>query len=145
MKNWFMSLPGAITLTVISFLVFLGRAFIDFYYVFEEFGLGVGMVGGAVVIYLALFGGWIWGLLSAVQGSRRGWIAVFSFNLFFLLIIAVGTLVSYCPSPCSTGWPLGEIFIRLSLIFGLFASLTSGFQIWEGESRRAQNPAGAES
>ena len=57
MKSWFISLPGAITLAVISFLVFLGRAFIDFYYVFEEFGLSVGMVGGAILIHLVLFGG----------------------------------------------------------------------------------------
>ena len=62
MKNWFLSLSGAITISVISFLVFLGRAFIDFYYVFDEFGLSVGMIAGAVVIYLALFGGWIWGI-----------------------------------------------------------------------------------
>ena len=132
MKNWFISLSGAITFTVISFLVFLGRAFIDFYYVFAEFGLGVGMVGGAVFIYLALFGGWIWGLLSAVQGNRRGLIVIFGFNLFFLLIIAVGTLVSYCPSPCSTGWPLGEIAIWSSLVAGLVAAVSLGTQIWRG-------------
>ena len=76
------------------------------------------MVAGAIVIYLALFGGWIWGLLSTVQGSRRGMIAMFSFNLFFLLIIAIGTLVSYCPSPCRTGWPLGEILIWLPGLWG---------------------------
>ena len=85
MKNWFLSFHSAITLTVISLLVFLGRAFIDFYYVYGEFGLGVGMISGMTLIHMALFGGWIWGLLSAVQGSRRGLIAVFGFNLFFLL------------------------------------------------------------
>jgi hypothetical protein len=145
MKNWFLSLSGAITLTIISLLIFLGRAFVDFYYVFGEFGLDVSMVAGAIVIYLALFGGWIWGLLSAVQGSRRGMIAMFSFNLFFLLIIAIGTLVSYCPSPCRTGWPLGEILIWLSLVFGVLASAATGVQIWSGQPRSLQNPTGAES
>lgn len=38
MKNWITSLHGAVTLSLISLLVFLGRAFIDFYYVYGEFG-----------------------------------------------------------------------------------------------------------
>jgi hypothetical protein len=108
MKNWFLSLSGAITLTIISLLIFLGRAFVDFYYVFGEFGLDVSIV-------------------------------------FFLLIIAIGTLVSYCPSPCRTGWPLGEILIWLSLVFGVLASAATGFQIWSGQPRSLQNPTGAES
>lgn len=131
MKNWFNSLNSGITLSVLSLLIFLGRTFIDFYYVYQEFGLSVGMVGLVTVINLALFGGWLWGLLSAVQGSRRALAITFGFNLFFLLFIAVGTLVSYCPSPCRTGWPLGEIFIWLSLIIGLLASFASGVQVFK--------------
>jgi len=144
MKNWFLSLPGSIAFAVISLLVFLGRAFIDFYYVFGEFGLGVGKVGGAILFYLVLFGGWIWSLLSAVQGSGRGLIAVFGFNLFFLLFIAVGTLVSYCPSPCRTGWPLGEIAIWASLAAGLVAAFSLGIQIWRGSSQKTVNLTSAE-
>ncbi len=144
MKNWFTSLRGALAFTLISLLVYLGRAFIDFYYVFGEFGLGVGMVGGAILIYLVLFGGWIWALLSAVQGNRRGLITTFGFNLFFLLFIAVGTLGSYCPSPCRTGWPLGEIAIWASLVAGLLASIPLGIQIWRGSPQKSANLTGAE-
>lgn len=131
MKKWFTSFNGAITLTVISLLVFLGRAFIDFYFVFGEFGLSLGMVTVAILVYLALFGGWIWALLAAVKGSSRGVAALFGFNLFFLLFIAVGTLVSYCPSPCSTAWPLGEITNWLSLVVGLLVAIALGFQLRE--------------
>ena len=137
MKNWFLSQRGAIALAVISLLVFLGRTFIDFYYVYGEFDLNVGMVSGAMLVQMVLFGGWIWSLLSAVQGSRRGLIAVFGFNLFFFLFIAVGTLVSYCPSPCQTGWPLGEIAIWTSLITGLLASISLGFQIWRSTTKKS--------
>jgi hypothetical protein len=137
MKNWFTSLNAVISLSVISLLVFLGRTFIDFYYVYREFSLDVGMVTLAILINLALFGGWIWGLLSAAQGSRRGLITVFGFNLFFLLVIAVGTLVSYCPSPCRTGWPIGEIFIWASLVAGLLGSLSSGFKLFGNVSQRS--------
>ncbi|MFN2235785.1 MAG: hypothetical protein ACK2U1_16290 [Anaerolineales bacterium] len=139
MKNRFTSIRSAIAFTLISLLVYLGRAFIDFYYVFGEFGLGVGMVAGAIVIYVILFGGWILALLLAVQGSRPGLIAAFGFNLFFLLFIAVGTLVSYCPSPCSTGWPLGEIAIWLSFVVGVVASISLGIQIWRGSSQKSND------
>jgi len=145
MKNWFTSPIGAVTVTVLTLLVFLGRTFIDFHYVYSEFDFGVGMVTLVNLIYLALFGGWIWSLLAAVRGSRRGWAAAFGFSLFFLLVIAAGTLVSYCPSPCRTAWPVGEIFIWLSLIFGLLASAATAIQLWDGHTRRMRNPAGAES
>ena len=137
MKYWFFSSNGAITLAVISLLVFLGRTLLDFYYVYGEFGLSVGMVSGTTLAHMLLFGGWIWSLLFTVQGSRRGLIAVFGFNLFFLLFIAVGTLVSYCPSPCMTGWPLGEIAIWTSLITGLLASISLGIQTWRNSSEKS--------
>jgi len=124
MNNWFSSLKGALTLSVISLLVFLGRTFIDFYFVYPEFSLDVGMVGLTILANLAFFGGWIWAMLSAVQGRRRGVIALLGIDLFFLLFIAVGTLVSYCPSQCRTGWPVGEIFIWASLVAGLVAALS---------------------
>ena len=139
MKNWFLSFRGAITLAVMSLLVFLGRTFIDFYYVYGEFGFSVGMVSGMTLVNMVLFGGWIWSLINAVQGSRRGLIAVFGFNMFFFLFIAVGTLVSYCPSPCQTGWPLGETAIWTSLITGLLASISLGIQIWRDSTKESTN------
>lgn len=144
MITWFKSLSGAITLAVISLLVFLGRTFIDFYFVYDEFALDIGMIGITILFHLALFGGWIWGLLAAVQGSRRALIVVFGFNLFFLLFIAVGTLVSYCPSPCRTGWPLGEIMIWSSFGAGLLAAISLGIQIWLAASQEATNLSKAE-
>jgi hypothetical protein len=128
MKNWFAGLKGAVGLSVLSLVVYLGRAFIDFYYVYGEFGLGTGAVSLAIIVQMALFGGWIWALLAAVQGSRRGLAAGFGFNLFFLLVMGVGTLVSYCPSPCSTAWPLGEIANWTSLVVGLLAGISLALQ-----------------
>ncbi len=129
MKNWFTSLKGTVTLSVVSLLVFLGRTFIDFYYVYDEFDLGLGTVTLAILVNMALFGGWIWSLLATVQGSRRGLIAVLVFDIFFLLAIAVGTLVSYCPSPCRTAWPLGEIAIWASLVFGVIAAVSTALHL----------------
>ncbi len=133
MKTWFTSLNGAITLSLISLLIFLGRAFIDFYYVYGEFSIDLGVVTLAILLNMALFGGWIWGLLAAVKGSRRGLIAVLVFALFFLLTVAVGTLVAYCPSPCRTAWPLGEIANWVSLAVGLLAAVALGMQVWRDD------------
>lgn len=130
MKNWFISLKGAIAFSVISLLVFLGRAFIDFYFVFGEFGLDLGMVALAMLFYLVLFGGWIWALLAGVQSSRRGVFSLLVIDLFFLLVIAIGTLVSYCPSPCPTAWPLGEIANWTSLVVGILAAISLGLHLW---------------
>jgi hypothetical protein len=42
--------------------------------------------------------------------------------------MGVGTLVSYCPSPCSTAWPLGEIANWTSLVVGLLAGISLALQ-----------------
>lgn len=68
----FFSPNGGIALSAASPLVLLGRAFVDFYDVYGKFGIGLGAVTLATQATVALFGGWVWGLLAAVEGSRRG-------------------------------------------------------------------------
>ncbi|RME11094.1 MAG: hypothetical protein D6802_07660 [Ardenticatenia bacterium] len=135
MKTWFVSQNGTVTTSLLALLVFLGRAFIDYHYVYSEFGLGMGTLTFSMLLNLALFGGWIWGLLKMVQGSHRGIKAVLGFNVFFLLVVAVGTLVAYCPSPCQTAWPLAEIANWLSLFLGLLATTSAAAYL----ARRAQS------
>lgn len=125
MKTWFVSRNGAVITSLLALLIFLGRAFIDYHYVYGEFGLGMGTLTLSMLLNLALFGGWIWGLLAMVQGGHRGVKAVLGFNIFFLLVVAVGTLVTFCPSPCQTAWPLAEIANWLSLFLGLLATVSA--------------------
>lgn len=131
MRTWLTSINGVITLSMISLLVFLGRTFFDFYYVYTEFSLNLGIVAVAILINMILFSGWIWSLISSAKFSRRGMVANFVINLFFLVVIGLGTLVSYCPSPCGTAWPLGEIFAWASLIFGMVAAFAVGSYLWK--------------
>jgi hypothetical protein len=37
----------------------------------------------------------------------------------FLVLFGLATLVSFCPSPCTTAWPLGEIAIWSNLLIGV--------------------------
>ena len=59
MKNWFTSLSGAITLSTIALLLFLGRGFMDWRYEYPlQDPAGAWDIPGAL-IYMALAGGWI--------------------------------------------------------------------------------------
>jgi len=123
MKTWFMSLNGAIALTAIALLTELWRAFLDFQHEYSTYLQGTGMIFIGTLIYTVFFAAWVWALLAAARGSRGGLIAALVINLVFLLIIPVGMLVAYCPSPCATYWPLFEIGNWINLIFGLLAGV----------------------
>jgi hypothetical protein len=87
-----------------------------------------------VAINMALFGGWLWALLVAVRGSRRGLIAALLFDLLLWLGIAVGTLVAYCPSPCATAGGLMETANWLNLITGLLAGVALAANLMSGRT-----------
>lgn len=123
MKTWFASLNGVITLSLVALLIFMGRTFIDFQYVYVEFFPNPGEAALAILVNMALFGGWFWALLKASHGSRRGLMGALIFDLLFVLLLSVGTLFFYCPSPCDTAWPLAEIINWASLIVGLLAAV----------------------
>src|SRR3990170_3676261 len=115
MKAWFTSLNGAVALSLIALISFLGRTFLDWRYVYQEFLAGVGPVALTTVVYLAFFGGWFWALLAAARRSRTG--------------LGVGTLGSFCSSPCQPAWPLREIANWSTLLFGLLAAVSAAVHL----------------
>jgi hypothetical protein len=132
MKTWFTSLNGAITLSVIALLTFLGRTLIDFRYValeFEQMEHILPVTLPYTLFALLLFGGWLWALLAAVQGSRGGLIATLVYNLFVALLGGLASFLFLCPSPCSTGWPLAEIVLWANLIVGSIAAVAMTLQL----------------
>ena len=129
MKNWFTSLNGAVTLSVIALLTELWRAFVDFQHEYSNFLNSMGALLLATLLYTALFGGWAWALLRAMRGSRSALIAALIINLLFLLALPIGTLVAYCPSPCPELWPLMELANWINLLFGLLAAVALAFQL----------------
>ena len=129
MKTWFTSLNGAITLSVIALLSLLARTFVDFQFVFNEFGSSPGQAALTVLMMTALVGGWLWGLLAAARGGRGGLIAALIFSLLLPVGEGIGTLVAFCPSPCQTAWPLMEIANWSNVILGLAAALAVGLHL----------------
>ena len=129
MKNWFTSLNGAVTLSVIALLTELWRAFVDFQHEYSNFLNSTGAVLLGTLLYTALFGGWAWALRCAMRGSRSALIAALILNLMILLIIPIGALVAYCPSPCPDLFPVMELANWINLLFGLLAAVALAFQL----------------
>ncbi len=129
MKNWFTSQDGAVTLSVIALLTELWRALLDFQYEYANILNNVGAVLLVTLLYTTLFGGWAWALLGSMCGNRSFLIAALIINLLFLLVIPIGTLVVYCPSPCPTLWPIMELANWINLLFGILAAGALALQL----------------
>ena len=73
MKKWFLSQNGAITLSVMAFLVYLGRVFLDWRYESHLLGAEGSLQEFLyILMFLAFAGSWVWGMFAAKSGSRGG-------------------------------------------------------------------------
>jgi len=131
--TWLTSLNGAITLSVIALMSFVGRSFLDARYVLTEDmpDASKAMVGGWALFTMVIVGSWAWALVAAVQGSRGGLIALFAIALFTGLLAGAGSLIAFRPIMPSAK-PLGDIAIWSNLVFGLLAGLSVGLRLWGG-------------
>ena len=130
MKRWFTSLNGAITLSVIAFLTFLGRAFMDWRYEYpHQDPVGAWDTPGAL-IYMALAGLWLWGMLAGVRGSRRGLIGSLGAVLVLDVAFALATYFFFCPPwrGC-VGWPNAWPWNWANLITGVAAAIALVLQL----------------
>ena len=140
MRTWILSLNGAITLSVIAFLTGLARLMLDMRFVseFADFmGNQPGQVALVMLIFMAFFGGWVWALLAAVRGSRGGLIGALVCSLLLALGEGLTTVLVFCPTPCRTVSPLGDIIIWANLISGLAAAAALGLQLRQTRWREA--------
>jgi hypothetical protein len=129
----------AIGLSYAGLLAMLARTFLDYQYVYNEMGFSVITSGFATLINLAMFGGWIYALhAAAVRFSRGAMVANMVFNAL-LLVFALSTVITLCPSPCPTGWPVGEIIIWANIIIGIPAVILSGFAVLRPPSVKETN------
>src|SRR5215510_15686502 len=106
MKNWFLSLNGAITLSVIALLTFIGRLFMDWRYEAQLMG-AAGSIQETfnVLLLLAFAGGWVWAMLVAIRGSRGGLLACLIFALLLDLGFAFAMFFFWCPPASCRGYP----------------------------------------
>ncbi len=130
MRNWLLSLNGAITLSAIAFLTFLGRALMDWRYEYPNQDPAGNWDMPGALIYVVLTGGWLWGLLAAMRGNRRGLIGCLIAVLLLDVAFALATFFFFCPpwTDCrgsSSVWP----WIWLNLISGAAAAVALALQL----------------
>ncbi|MCL4249517.1 MAG: hypothetical protein KJ065_15345 [Anaerolineae bacterium] len=113
-----------LALSCAALLSFLGRTFLDYGYVFPEFGVTITALLAVTLGVLAFYGVWLWSLLAVARGSRKGLVALLIFDLL-LVVFGVSTFTTSCPSPCPTAWPLGEILLWSNVVIGTAACLTA--------------------
>ena len=131
MKSWFLSQNGAITLSVMALLVFLGRIFLDWRYESHLLGAEGSLEEFLyILMFLAFAGSWVWGMLAAKSGSRGGLLACLILALLLGVGFAAVTYFSLCPpASCTQFIPNLWQWNWAQLISGLVASISIGLQL----------------
>ena len=109
---------SALFLSVATLLSFLARAFIDYGFVYRELYHGTRPISILTLAYIAFIGGWIWALLAASHNTSRAMYVLLGYNAIVVLH-AGGTQLAFCPFPCQTAWPLGQVVISLNFLLGV--------------------------
>jgi hypothetical protein len=118
----------ALLLSVATLLSFLARALIDYGFVYRELYRGTRPIGILTLVYLAFIAGWIWALLAASHNTRRAMYVLLVYGAIVALHAGV-TQVAFCPFPCRTAWPLGQVVIWLNLLLGVPAVVVSALSL----------------
>ena len=131
MKKWFLSQNGAITLSVMAFLVYLGRVFLDWRYESHLLGAEGSLQEFLyILMFLAFAGGWVWGMLAANSDSRGGLLVCLILALLLDVGFAAATYFFWCPpASCPKFIPNLWQWNWAELILGLVASISIGLQL----------------
>ena len=130
MKKWFLSQNGAVTLSVMALLAFLGRLFLDWRYESHLMGAeGSLQEFFFILMFLAFAGGWVWGMLAAKSSSHGGLLACLILALLLDVGFAVATYLFWCPpASCKIFIPNLWQWNWAEMILGLLATIALAFQ-----------------
>ena len=111
---------AALILSVAALLSFLARTFIDYGFVYQGLYPSIRSMAILTLITLVFIAVWIWALLAASHERRR---AMYVLLIYAAVVVLHGvvTLVTLCPTPCPTAWPLGEVVIWSNVLVGILA------------------------
>jgi TRAP-type C4-dicarboxylate transport system permease small subunit len=132
MKTRFTSLNGAITLSALSLLAFVGYTLMEMRYFLEQWIPGDSAAMAETIVILLIVGGWLRALLVAASGRRGGWMALLAFSGFAILVALYDMQYVFSPS---MSWPEQTmVFVMLGLALLAIAAL--------GAQRRQRQTAG---
>ena len=129
---------AALTLSAAALLSLLARTFVDYRFVYGELGFDARALGLTMLVHLAICGSWIWALVAASHARRWAMSVLLGYDL---LVVAFGlyTMTTLCPSPCRTGWPMGEVSIWSNLLIGVPAAVFAAMMVFRRPSAVAPN------
>lgn len=126
MKTPTRSLNIAILVSVIAYLTGIARLMLDLRFVPEVFSAMLedqpGQTALVMLFFLAIYGGWLWALLMAARGLRRGLIALLICNFVLSFAWGLMTAVALCPTPCAVAAPLTDIVTWSTMVVGLIGA-----------------------
>ena len=130
MKKILTTLDGAIFLSGLALLVFLGRTMLDWRYEFPVFDPTGSMDTFLALIILVLVGIWLWGILETKDRKRRGMVIILVMVLLLDIIFALSTYFFLCPpwEGC-IGWPNAWPWNWSQLILGLISAAAIWYQL----------------
>jgi len=125
MKTWFTSLNGAITLSALALLSFIGYTFMAARYFLEEWIPGDGAAMVETIVLLLIIGGWLRALFVAAGGRRGGLTALFAFSVLITLIALYDMqFVLYA----QISWP-EQVMVVVMLIVGVIVTTAMGVHL----------------
>jgi hypothetical protein len=128
-KTWFTSLNGAITLSALGLLSFIGYAFVEARYFLEKWIPGDGAAMVETIVLLLIIGGWLRALFVAAGGRRGGLTALFAFSVVITLIALYDMqFVLYA----HIAWP-EQVMVVVMLIVGAIVTAAMGVHLRSGK------------
>ena len=140
MKKSFLSLNAIILLASLAYLSGIARLILEVRFVPEITNAmpadQPAQVALIILPIILFFGGWLWVLVSASHNHRRGLIGLLVCSLLLAFGWGLPTVISFCPTPCATVWPLTDIVTWANIIMGVIAAVAIGLYL-----RRAGVPS----
>ena len=124
---------GALVFSGAALLSFLTRTFIDYRFVYAELNFTNASLISVTLFNLAFYGGWIWALVSASHRRRPAMYILIGYATL-LIVYGLATSITWCPSPCQTAWPFGELTIWSNYVLGITAVSFAALSLWAKQS-----------
>jgi hypothetical protein len=125
MKSWFASRNGAIVLSALALLAFIGYTLMEMRYYLEKWIPGDVAAAVEGIIILLIAGGWLRALFVASNGKRGGLSALLALSVFNILIGLYD--LQYALNPVMP-WP-ERTMVFVAPILGLIAAVSLVFQL----------------
>jgi hypothetical protein len=118
------------TLTLAALAAFVWRTLLDFRFVAEVMPSSDAPAVFAIsALYTAIIIAWAWAVRAVARGSRPWAIVALALAVVVNLGQGLGTLFVFCPTPCQTVWPVGEMANWTLLVAGLASALALAMRL----------------